>query len=54
MSATQPDQPVMKDPDQIADMAKSQWFDGEEKNGEYYGWMKMIANYDLGDTSYVL
>lgn len=54
MSATLPSQPVMKDPDQIANMAKSQWFDKEQKNGAYYGWMDMIHNFDLGDTSYVL
>lgn len=53
MSATQPDQPVMKDPEAIADMAKSQWFDKEANNGAYYGWMKMINNFDLGETSYV-
>lgn len=53
MSATQPDQPVMTDAGQIADLAKSQWFDEEEKNGAYYGWMKMIDDFDLGDTTYV-
>lgn len=52
-SATSPDQPIMKDPEEIANIGKSQWFDGEVNNGAYYGWMKMINNYDVRDSSYV-
>lgn len=52
---TDPGQPVDKNPDNIANLAKSQWFDEEKGNGQYYGWMDMINNFDLGDvdTSYV-
>lgn len=34
-----------KSPDHIANMAKGQWFDGEQKNGAYYGWMDMINKF---------
>ena len=53
MSYIDPSAPAMDDPDQIAELAKSQWFDSEEKNGEYYGWMDMINKFDVDDTSYV-
>lgn len=36
---------AQKSPSQIANMAKGQWFDGEQKNGAYYGWMKMINKF---------
>lgn len=40
-------------PDQIANMAKGQWFDGEQKNGAYYGWMNMINKFTTGGQEYV-
>lgn len=45
MSATDPSQPVMSDPDEIANLVKSQWFDKEQNNGGYYGWMNMINRF---------
>lgn len=41
---------AQKSSDQIANMAKGQWFDGEQKNGAYYGWMDNINKFTtVGD-----
>lgn len=42
---------AVKSPDQIAALAGSQWFDGEQGNGGYYGWMDLINKFNPGDTS---
>jgi hypothetical protein len=40
-----------KSPAHIANMAGGQWFDKEQVNGQYYGWMPLINNFNPGDTS---
>lgn len=40
-----------KSPAKIASMAGGQWFDKEQINGGYYGWMKLINEFNPGDMS---
>lgn len=35
--------PLIK-PKHIDEAIETQWFDWEQKNGEYYGWMNMIIS----------
>lgn len=41
---------VQKTPESIAKMAGGQWFDKEQVNGGYYGWMELITTFKPSDT----